>query len=532
MRRQAFILLLLAAMLAAGPAMAERVAKADGVATEAGGVAGVPGAAKAVEEAMAEGYLKAHRDDRGGLDKGPLFVLQAIVLEGPAAFTADRLGLSAYAGRPASSAHIQAIARQVRTYLLDHGHPFAEASLDFSVREDRAGVELRIGLRPGPGYKYGGTKQAGSRTRPEALARLALLRYGEDYSEERLRLSAQRLARTGYFEAVVPGAVYRDSTRNLLYPSLTLTDLKGNRLGGILGYDSERKGEGGVNGYLDIHLINMRGTARDLDFSFEAKSTGTGPQEKEARFSFTEPWILGSALGGRIDLDIALQDSVYQERNSGFTLFQDVSFHSRYSVHFIWQDNRDFASEIRSDAFSTGLGFLYDARDRVPGTLRGLRMESKVTGVRRDLGDSSYFLVQGSQGAGLWANRGRWVAHLLLSGGGIWPLEERANRGDLFELGGANTIRGYREKELLTNLYLYGNAEIQFLLSPGSRASLFTVPGLVNRLGGDVHWRRVLGYGLGLEAGGRDWTFGISYALNPERSPGDGFLHLRVINNF
>jgi hypothetical protein len=164
--------------------------------------------------------------------------------------------------------------------------------------------------------------------------------------------------------------------------------------------------------------------------------------------------------------------------------------------------------------------------------LHGVRFESKVTGLRRDLGDSSYFLVQGAQTMGLWTNRGRWVGHLLVSGGGDWPLEARSNRGELFELGGANSIRGFREKEFLTNLYLYGNAEIQFLLSPWSRASVFAVPGLVNRLGGDVHWRRVVGYGVGLEAGGGDWTFGISYALNPGRDPGDGFLHLRVVNNF
>jgi hypothetical protein len=55
---------------------------------------------------------------------------------------------------------------------------------------------------------------------------------------------------------------------------------------------------------------------------------------------------------------------------------------------------------------------------------------------------------------------------------------------------------------------------MQFLLAPWSRAAAFVVPGLVNRLGGDIHWRRVIGYGLSLEAGGKEWTFGVSYALN------------------
>jgi hypothetical protein len=35
-----------------------------------------------------------------------------------------------------------------------------------------------------------------------------------------------------------------------------------------------------------------------------------------------------------------------------------------------------------------------------------------------------------------------------------------------------------------------------------------------------------------LESGAKDWTFGISYALNPARSLGNGFVHVRVTNNF
>lgn len=487
--------------------------------------------------AMEAGYLRAAPVAGGNLDRGPLFVIGQVAVEGPAAFSADRLGIAAYAGRPATASQLKALASAVRSYLLDHGHPFAEASLDFSVREDRPLVDLKVLLRPGAGYKYGGTKQTGSRTRQAALERLTLLRFGEDWSDARMRLAAQRLSRTGYYEAVVPGPLYRDSTRNLLYPTLSLSDLKGNRLGGILGYDSEREGGEGLNGYLDIHLINMRGTARDLDFSFESKTTGgsesgKGASEREARLGYVEPWILGLPVGLRLDLDAALQDSVYDELNGELTAFQDMGFHSRYSVHFARQANRDYLADLRTTAVSTGLGLQYDARDRAPGTLRGVLWTSKVTGLRRDLGDSSYYLAQGTGSAGLWANRGRWVGHVLLAAGGNWPLAERANRGELFQLGGANTVRGYREKELLTDLYGYANLEAQFLLAPFSRAALFAVPGLVNLPGGDIHWRRVLGYGLGLEAGGKEWTFGLSYALNPDRALGDGFVHLRVVNNF
>ncbi|GEM_PF-1422362 len=486
----------------------------------------------ALAQTISEGHLQAETDERGRLIPGQLFSLGAVEASSAPGFTNAQLGISAFVGEPATAANLKSIGDRVRTFLLDHGHPFAVVAIDFSVRADKPIADVEIAIEAGDGYKFGGLKHSGSRTTPEVLDRLSLLQFGETFSESRLRQSLEKLSRTGYFEALVPGTLFRDSTRNLLYPSLALTDLKGNRLSGILGYDSEKKGGNGVNGYLDIHLINLRGTARDLDFTFDSKQIGEGIDAKEAHLAYTEPWILATNIGAHVDLRVSLEDSIYDERNGELTLFRDLDFHSRYLVAFGRQFNHDFVTGERSDADIAGLGFQYDARDHVPSTLNGARFSLRLNGVHRDLGDSAYFLVQSINDAALWKNLGRWVAHAQISGSGNWPLQDRANRGELYSLGGANTVRGFREREFLTNLFVYGNFELQFLLAPRSRASIFVVPAFINRLGGDVDWRRVVGYGLGLESGAKDWTFGISYALNPDRAPGDGFIHLSVTNNF
>ncbi len=485
-----------------------------------------------VEAAMAGGHLRAERDAAGKLAMGPLFKLGAIRILSRPAFTTVQFGINAYPGEPATAANLKAIGDRIRAYLLDNGQPFAAVAIDFAVSGSQPVADLTVAIDPGEGYKFGGYKHSGSRTRPDVLDRLSLLRYGETFSEARLRLAAEKLSRTGYFEAVVPGAVFRDSTRNLLYPSLVLTDLKGNRMSGILGYDSEKKGGQGLNGYVDIHLINLRGTARDLDFTFDSKQTAQSTDSREARLAYTEPWILTTHVGAHVDGRLILEDSVYTEKNLELTLFQDFDFHSRCLLAFATQSNQDFLADTRSNAEIAGLGFQYDARDHVPNTLNGMRYSLRVNGVHRDLADTAYFLVQDINEFALWKNAGRWVGYALVSGSGNWPLQARANRGELYAVGGANTIRGFREREFLTNLFLYGNFELQFLLAPGSRASLFVVPGLINRLGGDIDWQRVIGYGMGIESGAKDWTFGISYALNPARAMGNGFVHLSVTNNF
>jgi outer membrane protein assembly factor BamA len=481
---------------------------------------------------MAEGRLRAVRNAAGVLEPGPVFTLGNIQVTSAPPFTAVQLGIAAYAGEPASAGNLDAIANRIKAYLLDHGHPFASVSVDFAAREDAPIADLAIAIRGGEGFKFGGYKHSGSRTRPDVLDRLSLLKYGETYNESRLRLAGERLSRTGYYEAVAPGALFRDSTRNLLYPSLVLTDLKGNRLSGLLGYDSEKEGGSGLNGFLDVHLINLRGTARDLDFTFDSKQTGQATDSREARLAYTEPWLPGMRVGARVEASVSIEDSVYSETRGEISLFQDLDFHSRALLSVAKQSNHDFLSGAGSDAEIAGLGFQYDARDRVPGTLRGARFSTRVNGVHRNLEDTTYYLVQSLNELALWGNIGRWVAHAAFSGSGNWPLEGRSNRGELYELGGANTIRGFREKEFLTNLFLYGNFEAQFLLAPKSRATVFVTPAFINRLGGDIYWRKVVGYGLGMESGARDWTFGVSYALNPDRAIGNGFVHLSVTNNF
>lgn len=481
---------------------------------------------------MADGHLAAFRDAEGRLQPGPAYRIGNVeVAGGP--FTAQGLGVAEFTGTPATARTFSVLGMRARGWLVDHGRPFAIVAVDFSVRPGAPLADVKVGIKAGEGFAHGGLRAFGSRTTPETLDRLSLLRFGEEFSETRLRLALARLSRYGYYEAVVPTGLYRDSVRNLIYPGLALSDLKGNRLSGILGYDSEKKGDDGLNGYLDIHLINLRGTGRDLDFAFESRPSGAEAGRKDAKLAYVEPWVLTSQVGARLDLAAAIEDSVYQELRGDLTLFQDLDFRSRVFIALGRQYNRDYAADTRSDAQIAGIGFQYDARDRVPSTLRGARWSARVNAVRRAADDSSRFLAQTIDEVGLWANAGRWVFHCLLTGATDWPLERHPDRGDLFELGGANSLRGFREREFLTDAYAYANLEIQFLLAPGSRAAVFAVPGLIDRVGeGEIWWRRVLGYGAGLESGSKDWTFGISYALNPDRAIGDGFVHLRVTNNF
>ena len=463
------------------------------------------------------------------------FKIGAIKIKSTIPFSPSQMGLEIFSGQNANADNIKLISNRIRSYLLNHGFPFGKVEIDFSLDEKKSLIDLVYTIEAGEGFKYGGFKYTGSRVKADVLERLSLLQYGETFSESRLLLARQRLARTGYFDMIFPTTLYRDSTRNLLYQGLVLNDFKGNRFSGILGYDSQSEGNTGLNGFLDIHLINLRGTARDLDFNFESKQSRIKTAAKDARIEYTEPWILNQNVGAKVNLQVTLEDSLYDERNAGIEFFHVIDFHSSSLINFARQSNHDYIGQIKSTADIAGLGFLFDARDKIPFTLNGWYFSVRVNGVHRDLSDSSYFLAQSKNEISYWKNLGRWVAYLQFAGNGNWPLSTNTNRGDLFSVGGANSLRGFREKEFLTNLYGYANLEMQFLLAPKNRASVFITPALINRMNGiegDVDWQREMGYGIGMESGAKDWSFKLSYALNPDRSIANGFLHVSVINNF
>ena len=485
----------------------------------------------AISQAIAAGYWDAEE----GKERGTIFTLGTVSVRNPQDSLLDGYSIEPWIGAIANQKNLISIQDAMQTYLLNHGFPFATFTSDAKVDSlGRPLVYLTLTLISGDAFKLGGIRTLETRTRPDVVRRLGLWKVGEPYSQDRLEQGLTRLRRTGYFESVDRSGLFRDSTRNLLYPSFRLPDARANRVGGVLGYDSKAPKENRLGGYLDVHLINLFGTARDFDFGFESRTQ----TEREARLAYVEPWLLHLSLGLRLELNYLQQDSSFWEWNRNAVFFQDLGFKSRVEMGLGLQDNYEAAvpsvsSRRQSEAIQSSIRLIIDNRDRVPLTFSGYRTEIGFTGWRREEGDSSYFVVQSQWSGETWlpfSQKGG--LKLTLRSATNLPLKGRFNRGELYTVGGSRSLRGYREREFLTNAYALGDAEFYTWLNRRSRLFAFISPGLVNRLEGDYYWRQVLGYGAGIELAKGDWSLAVSYALNPERSFGDGFLHMRVDNRF
>jgi outer membrane protein assembly factor BamA len=425
----------------------------------------------------------------------------------------------------------------LQTHLSRHGFVFAE--IRTALNPDRTGapaVDVVLTAARGAAYKMSDPVLRDTRTAPTVARRLALWQDGENYDPARVERGLARLGRLGYFESVGQEGLYRDATRHVLYPVLRLPDARANTIGGLLGYDTEAAAGAKLTGFLDVRLLNMRGTARDFEFAFDGR---TG-REREARAAYTEPWVLGTPFGARFEGRLLQQDTIFQEWQNGLFIFRDLDFNSRIEVEFGAQANRDYSADTRSSALLSGVRLLYDSRDRAPFTRQGTRGHAGLTGLRRTLDseaaaagvDSSYLVARVQAAAEHWVPL---TGRLGLKGGFAAatnvPLS-RINSGELYDVGGARSLRGYRERQFQTNAYVLTDAELQWAVGRRGRVFGFVSPGLVNRLGGRYDFNRVFGYGTGLELSQGDWSVALTYALNPDRPWGDGYLHAAVENRF
>ncbi|HEX2613749.1 MAG TPA: hypothetical protein VHO02_09155, partial [Fibrobacteria bacterium] len=468
----------------------------------------------------------------------PLYRLRRVearALDGGVGRPMDGFTGGEWTGEPATRANVEAAREAIRRQLFSGGFAFAE--IDARLLPDSAGLpfaDMEMTVRRGASFKLGLPVALETRTRPDVVRRLALWEEGESFDPDRIHKGVRRLARTGYFEAAEWAGIYRDSSRNVLYPALRLPDAKVNTVGGLLGFDSDAEGGGRLTGYLDVRLYNLRGTARDASFSFDDRNNG----EREARASYTEPWILKSPIGARWEGSFLQQDTLFWEWNQSLFVFRDLGFSGRVEAEFGAQANREAtgSGDVGTRALRSGVRILFDDRDRVPFTRSGGRGSTGVTIVRRELdgaaGDSAYYLAQATASWERWKPLGpRFGLRVALRGASNYPLD-RTNRGELYDVGGARSLRGYREREFQTNAYLLGDLEPQFSVGRRGRLFAFVSPGLVNRLTGRYDPQDVLGYGAGMEVARGDWSVAITYALNPDRSPGNGLLHAAVENRF
>ncbi|SHL33283.1 BamA/TamA family outer membrane protein [Fibrobacter sp. UWEL] len=374
---------------------------------------------------------------------------------------------------------------------------------------DSAGV-LTVELRRGSAFVWAESVNLDSSgTRPDVFSKLAGLPAGDLVRPLDMERAENRLARLGYFQKTAPAVMFRDPARNRIIPAFSMRGAAVSEAEALLTYSSE---SGTWEGSIDVSLMNIMGTARDLQVE-----GFTSEDSRRLEGSYKEPWIFGTQWNlvarGYFDDDSSTRDA-YGE--IGVT--RDIGFDFSIGV-FVGVGDKEKTSSLEVS---------YVSLDRFSLPRSGMRLEaSAVWNMARPDSLDNYLRLKASlvKYVPLYKN---WIVRAGGQAGGLFATDAVLDRSDYFALGGMDDFKGMDYRFLRTRAY--GFSEFALLWQDGYNLSIeaFYQPGLYRELDDDHGWKEEHEYGLAFTQYRSNWSVNFYYALRNGENYLDGIIGIGV----
>ncbi len=397
----------------------------------------------------------------------------------------------------------------------NRGYPFCALRPDVQFGKDRARV--RVGVSPGPLVRIDAARFEGNKvTRADVLLRHISFVAGEVYDQRRVDAFVQQLQNLPFIDRVEkPELVSANGEMALV---IGLAESRHTRLEGGLGLGSGQT----LTGAIALDVLNFAGKGREGS----ARWARQGEGRANLRVSYREPYVFNSPASAWARVEMVARTGYVTHRfgggadvsvGAGTRLFGGVA-HSR-----VLPDSVGLGMYDAEEMWSLEAGIQIDRRARA---LKGWRAEftgeiGEVSRGRVRARWATYgqvFCPVGRRSAIAARAQASWVGQ---AGGvpetaGIW-------------LGGAQSLRGYREERFWGTHAGWLAVEWLRLLGPKTRIFAFVDAG---RIRGDGPGFWPVAYGVGLLANGQMGAVGIDYGLPWGESPAQGMVHVRLISAF
>ena len=346
------------------------------------------------------------------------------------------------------------------------------------------------------------------KTKDKVILREMKLKKGKPFNKFLASRSMERLYNTGYFEDVnmklLPG---KENEHNVIIEIDVIEQKTGIVTVGAGYSDSD-----GTVGIVELGDTNFRGTGDKVNFHWEFGGASDG---KNYTISYTRPWInsngdsLGASIFNRIytydDYDAKGHEiAEYDKRRKGWNLtwghvsddyrtnyFNFDSTKESYDDHdgFEWggtAEDKGHTAKDRSDEwyraimdnFGTTNSFtfthVFDNRDNYFNANKGRRISFTAQWSGHGLGgdyDFYKFTAEGRFYKGL--GNGHILALRLMGG----YIDGDVSYGNLFDLGGSNTLRGYEDDQFKGKKMYAATLEYRFPIAKKVQGVLFTDAG-------------------------------------------------------
>ncbi|MCK4537505.1 MAG: hypothetical protein KAV42_01780 [Candidatus Krumholzibacteria bacterium] len=418
-----------------------------------------------------------------------------------------------------------AMRRLVRT-LNEDGYPFAQAWITAVGHEPGSGtVDLSISLIEGNLAVVSDIFFEGiTRTDSTVALRISRLKKNVRFDEKVLDRARKYLVSSRLFEKVgrprVAGT--RGDRVDLVIP---VEDRKrANYFSGAFGFSRKENGDYRMNGSVKLELKNIAGTGRNVGFDWVNDGLGYSRTE----LLLMEPFLFSTPMNLDMEIRQTINDTLYDMVSAGGY----VSF----PIGPVWSVSGGFAGDRTT--FGDGSGLERSSRKRYrlgltgdPGTwwrLRidlegGMKTNSFVDGRSEDETQLIYYF-ESSVEAGLSGTQtvfARMAANGIVSSGDV-------TLSEMFALGGARTLRGYRENQFRAEKTGYINLEYRF----GGESRIFLFDDIGTFFREDEGWTVKNGFGFGIRSTSKAGTVELSFGLGDRISLNETKIHISLIEVF
>ncbi len=408
----------------------------------------------------------------------------------------------------------QRLDRLLRFYE-DRGYPFCALHPD--VRFDRDGARVQVVVSPGPLVHVDAVRFEGNQTtREDVLLRHISFVAGEMYDQRRVDAFVRQLQNLPFIDRVYTPELVATGDEMALV--IGVEESRHTRIEGVLGVGSGQ----GLTGEIALDVLNFSGGGREGYALWSRRGVGLS----NLRVSYREPYVLNSPLSGWGAVDMVARTGYVTHKFGGgadVSVGEGARFFGGVAHRRVLPDSSGLGFFEGERMWSLESGVRFDRRGRDmngwQGEIRG-EIGEVSDGIRRvQWGvDGQVFLPVGRRSVIAGRARALWVGQKgdVPQTAGIW-------------LGGAQSLRGYREEMFWGTNAGWVNVEWRWLLGPKARLFAFVDAGRIEGAG-SRSWP--VSYGVGLLANGRMGAVGIDYGLPRGESLGQGMVHVRMVSAF
>lgn len=343
------------------------------------------------------------------------------------------------------------------------------------------------------GILEGYVVKGNDKTKDYVITREMRIKPGEVFDAKKARRSMQRIYNLGFFEDVSVKILPGKQDPNNIIMELTVVEKRTGSFGIGAGYSSED----GLLGMISIGDTNFRGTGDSVKAMYEFG--GDDGDDSGYSISYTKPWLDSKETTGTFRIynrTFEYDDynnngdliETYDKKNQGYELnfgrpmdeyttnylgfkinnteyrgHEDGPYNRDNSVYDNWREHN--FGETRSILVSQ----VHDTRDNIYNPTEGMRTSLGIEYAGLG-GDFDYTKFTGS------AQKYYKVGHaqVIALRGSVGYANQDLPEAAVFEVGGQNSVRGYRDGQFSGNKMVMGTVEYRFPVANKIQGALFT----------------------------------------------------------